>query len=214
MTPSPVSKRAWLKRFNRLFGKVVDGEDGSLFELFNLYRPYLLATAHARLEAQLKAKAGPSDLVQETFIAAKRAWKDLKEKPGSEEEVRLWLRNVLLARLKALRRRYYRAQSRSLRRERSLDQSASKDLLDELLIQKCETPRGTFDRRALTKWIEDALNRLTPAYRQVIVWRNHDGRSFADIGQRMERSSDAARMLWRRAIAQLKKELDGINGDG
>src|SRR2546423_1403154 len=126
MNSSAARKRAWRRRFNRLFGQMADGKNGSLLELLNLYRPYLLATARARLEQRLKAKAGPSDLVQETLVEADRAWHALADKPQSEEEIRVWLRNILFERLKALRRRYYRAQSRSVGRERSIDQSNSR----------------------------------------------------------------------------------------
>jgi RNA polymerase sigma-70 factor, ECF subfamily len=214
MSSSAARKRSWRRRFNRLLAELADNQNGSLLALLNLYRPYLLATARARLEPRLKPKAGPSDLVQETLVEANRAWQVLDEKPRTEEETRLWLRNILFERLKALRRRYYRAQSRSVGRERSLDQSESRELLDELVARHCETPRSIFDRKTLTRRVEDALKRLSPAYRQVILWRSRDGRPFAEIGARMERSADAARMLWRRAILQLKKELEGEDGTG
>ena len=55
MNSSAARKRAWRRRFNRLFGQMADGKNGSLLELLNLYRPYLLATARARLEQRLKA---------------------------------------------------------------------------------------------------------------------------------------------------------------
>jgi RNA polymerase sigma factor (sigma-70 family) len=115
-------------------------------------------------------------------------------------------------RFKALRRRYYRAKRRSLNREMSLDEGQSKQLVEQLAANHSETPSGQFDRKVAIERLEDALKRLPPAYRQVILWLNRDGRQFADIGRRMDRSADAARMLWSRAIRQLKNELGVEDG--
>jgi RNA polymerase sigma-70 factor (ECF subfamily) len=213
MSSPPARKRISSRRLAQLLAALETGRAEALAPLLDLYRPYLLATARARLEDRLKAKAGPSDLVQETLAEAHRVWDRLENKPQTEEELRVWLRNILLERLKALRRRYYRAQSRSLRRERSLDEGESKRLLDQLVASYTETPSARFDREALLERLEQALDRLPPAYRQVIVWRSRDGWQFAKIGARMDRSADAARMLWIRAIRLLKKELGVGDGD-
>jgi RNA polymerase sigma-70 factor (ECF subfamily) len=198
------------------FAIALDGllraHEGALSEVLNLYRPYLLATARRRLERRLRAKAGPSDLVQETVIEAARAWYKLDAKPRTEPEIRMWLRNILLERLKVLRRRYYRAKSRSLRRERSLDEGESRRLIEQLITQSTEAPSENLNRKELASSLIQALDRLNPAYRQVIIWRNRDGFKFSEIGQRMDRSADAARMLWRRAIRQLREEMELNNG--
>jgi RNA polymerase sigma-70 factor, ECF subfamily len=207
--PPHVSKTA----FQRLLADSRQGSGDALVSLLELYRPYLLATATARLDFRLKAKAGPSDLVQETLQAAHRKFPRLDVKPQTESQVRFWLRNTLLERLKALRRRYFRAQRRSVQRERSLDDYGSKEFLVKLAASHSDTPAARLDQKALTIRLESALVRLAPAYRQVIRWRNHDGMQFTEIGRRMDRSADAARMLWNRALRQLKTELRLGDGD-
>ncbi len=213
MSWSPASQRISSRRLRKLLTALEAGQAEALAPLLDLYRPYLLATAHARMNSPLKAKAGPSDLVQETLTEAHRAWQGLEEKPQSEEELRVWLRNILLERLKALQRRYYRAKSRSLQRERSLDDGKSKQLLDQLVAGYDETPGARFEQDAIAERLEEALNRLPTAYRQVILWHSRDGWKFAQIGARMDRSADAARMLWSRALRLLKKELEMRDGD-
>jgi RNA polymerase sigma-70 factor, ECF subfamily len=198
--------RAWHQKLSHLLNSAAGGEKSSLAALLDLYRPYLLATARARLEQRLSAKAGPSDLVQETLTEAIVAWDEVKERPRSPDEMRLWLRNIMFARLKELRRRYYQVQSRSVGREWSLDQSGSNKLLDELAVEQ-ETPRRIFDGKTQAEKLEEALNCLSPAERQIILWRNRDGCRFAEIGKRMDRSDDAARMVWKRALRKLKKQL-------
>jgi DNA-directed RNA polymerase specialized sigma24 family protein len=100
-----------------------------------------------------------------------------------------------------------------LRRERSLDEGESKQLLDGIVAEYSLAPSDLFDRNVLLERLEQALNRLPPAYKQVILWRSRDRWPFARIGAKMDRSADAARMLWYRAIRLLKKEMGVNDGD-
>ncbi len=212
MNSSPTGIRVSRRRLMQHFAELQSGCSESLPFLLDLYRPYLLATAQARLAGPLKVKAGPSDMVQETIAEAHQAWQQIEQKPATVDEFREWLRSLLLERLKALRRRYYRAQSRSLRRERPFDDGQSKRLIDSLAASYSDSPSANVDRQALSDQLEAALQRLPAPYRQVILWRNRDNWRFADIGAKMDRSADAARKLWTRAIRLLRKEL-GV-GDG
>jgi RNA polymerase sigma-70 factor (ECF subfamily) len=49
---------------------------------------------------------------------------------------------------------------------------------------------------------------LPEDYREVLILRHCEGLPFNDIGQRMERSSGAVRMLWLRAIGQLRERMN------
>ena len=57
--------------------------------------------------------------------------------------------------------------------------------------------------------LERALERLPEDYRQVIVLRYREGRSFDEIGKQMNRSADAAGKLWSRAMERLREECEG-----
>jgi len=52
-----------------------------------------------------------------------------------------------------------------------------------------------------------ALERLPDDYRQVVTLRYQEGRPFAEIAERMQRSENAVRKLWFRAIERLQQEL-------
>ena len=54
-----------------------------------------------------------------------------------------------------------------------------------------------------------AIDRLPDDYRRVLALRYSDGLAFDEVGRRLGRSADAARMLWARAVERLKHELDG-----
>lgn len=52
-----------------------------------------------------------------------------------------------------------------------------------------------------------ALARLPDDYRQVIVLRQLEGLAFSEVAERLGRSAGACRMLWLRAIDQVRQTL-------
>jgi RNA polymerase sigma-70 factor (ECF subfamily) len=57
--------------------------------------------------------------------------------------------------------------------------------------------------------LRQALERLPDDCRQVLVYRYLEGHTFEVIGQRLGRSSEAARKLWARAMERLRQEWEG-----
>ena len=55
--------------------------------------------------------------------------------------------------------------------------------------------------------IAEVLEGLPDDYRQVIMMRNLQGLSHAEIATEMDRSERAIRMLWLRALKQLRHEV-------
>jgi RNA polymerase sigma-70 factor (ECF subfamily) len=51
------------------------------------------------------------------------------------------------------------------------------------------------------------LAKLPPDYRQVLVLRHCEGLAFKEVAERMGRSAGAVRMLWLRAISQIRENL-------
>jgi RNA polymerase sigma-70 factor (ECF subfamily) len=52
-----------------------------------------------------------------------------------------------------------------------------------------------------------AIDRLPDDYRRVIEARSFDGLSFEEVGARLDRSAEAARRLWVRALDRLRAEM-------
>src|SRR5690242_12460767 len=87
------------------------------------YRPYLLGVANRELRTDLLAKAGASDLVQETFLEAQR---DAGRFQGrSDAELRAWLRRILLNNVSNFVRHYREPQKRRISLEVSIDQETT-----------------------------------------------------------------------------------------
>jgi RNA polymerase sigma-70 factor (ECF subfamily) len=59
----------------------------------------------------------------------------------------------------------------------------------------------------LEQSLQLALDHLPEDYRRVISLRYQEGRSFEEIGRLMQRTPNAVRLLWLRAIERVKLEL-------
>jgi RNA polymerase sigma-70 factor (ECF subfamily) len=70
------------------------------------------------------------------------------------------------------------------------------------------TPSDEAIEREEDEALQRALSRLPEDYRRVILLRHHEGRSLEEIGQLMQRSAEAVRKLWARAIERLQDEIE------
>jgi RNA polymerase sigma-70 factor (ECF subfamily) len=71
-----------------------------------------------------------------------------------------------------------------------------------------DSPSSSLRRREKQAELALALAALPPDYQKVIQLRHMEGLGFDDIATCMRRSSGAVRMLWLRAIKQLRTQMD------
>ncbi len=185
------------------------GSSEALGRLLEEARQYLLLIANEELPADLRAKVGASDLVQETFL---RAQEHLPQFHGSTpEELFVWLRRILLNHLANCTRHYRGTAKRQVARELALTATPLAQLRD-VLASEVDSPSAQLAAGEETDEIDRALAQLPEHCRQTIHWRNRDGLTFVAIGQRLGRSEEAVRKLWVRAIVQLQDLLERGNG--
>jgi RNA polymerase sigma-70 factor (ECF subfamily) len=170
------------------------------------WRRYLLSIAEGQLDADLRAKGGASDLVQETFLEAQR---DFEQFQGSSpDELRAWLRQVLLNNLGAFTRRFRATGKRAVRLEVAIHSGGSSAGAGEAMAASSLSPSGIAIEHEQALALRRAIGRLPDDYRRVVFLRFEEGRSFDEIGQLTERSADAARKLWARAMEKLRQEWE------
>lgn len=177
------------------------GDDSALGRLLDHYRPFLLAIARRHLDADLRAKGGASDLVQDTLLLAFRHIGQFRGR--SEEQLREWLRQMLKNECADFRRRHRAAKRRAV----EVPLSAAPGGAPERVADAAPSPGSAFARREDRDRLEATIGRLPAAWREVLVLRYRDGLSFAEIGERTGRSENAAEKLWTKAVRQLKAEL-------
>jgi RNA polymerase sigma-70 factor (ECF subfamily) len=73
------------------------------------------------------------------------------------------------------------------------------------------SPSGEAMEHEQDQALQAALGRLPEDYRRVIALRHQEDLSFEEIGRLLQRSPDAARKLWARAIERLQEELEPLS---
>jgi RNA polymerase sigma-70 factor (ECF subfamily) len=155
------------------------------------------------LAADVKAKAGPSDMVQQTFLCADRGFDRFLGR--SESEMQAWLRQILLNVVNNFHRDFRETGKRKVGRE---EQLAPQDTgLQKGLHSPDRTPSSICRRGEAEDELRRVVERLPSDYRQIIMLRYWSRLSFAEIGEIMHRTPDAARKLWARALERLESDL-------
>lgn len=178
-----------------------------LGRLLELYRNYLRLLAESQLDRKLRARLSPSDLVQETMLEAHRDFSQFRG--ATESEFLSWLRQILVNNMSRQIELHVLAEKRDIRREVSLDRlrgalERSTAQLGAFLPGREDGPSAIAERRERAVILADLMSQLAPDHREVLVLRNLQGLPFQDVADRMERSVPAAKMLWVRAIKQLR----------
>lgn len=171
------------------------------------YRSWLELLARMQAGRQFQGKFSASDIVQDTLLAAHR---DLGQFRGATEaELLAWLRQILGHVLAHEIRRYRGTQRRDLGREVSLDAALaeSSQKLADFLAASQSSPSAQCERSEQEVRLADVLATLPENYRDVIILRNIEGLSHEEVAQRLGRSVGAVRMLWMRALAQMREAL-------
>jgi RNA polymerase sigma-70 factor (ECF subfamily) len=187
--------------FSRWLSAARDGCRDALGLALEACRRFLLCVAHHELHRDLQAKGGASDLVQETFLEAHCAFDRFQG--SSEVELRVWLRQLLHHRASKFRRRFRTTQKRQLARETTLHDN-SRPVHPAV---ECSSPSAVVMAHEQAQRLRQALEHLNDDYRRVITLRYLEQCTFEEIGRRMERTPNAARLLWLRAIEHVKHEL-------
>lgn len=171
---------------------IVEARGGSrdaLDRLLEACSPYLLALAKRELCAALRPRLDPVDVVQNTLM---KAWRHFSQFRGATEaEWFAWLRQILRHNLANERREHVRTAMRSVQCEVSLAEAVA--VSSDRHVQTLERHEA----------LEIALRRLPEHYRQVLNLHAQEEMTFAQVGDRLRCSAEAARKTWKRAVRKL-----------
>ena len=79
---------------------------------------------------------------------------------------------------------------------------------DELIIKSAQTLSETGITRV---YLQQGLEKLPEHYREILLLRFAEGRKFQEIADLQEKSLDATKSLFRRAISAMRDQLGGQN---
>ncbi|QDT70165.1 RNA polymerase sigma factor RpoE [Planctomycetes bacterium MalM25] len=192
------------------------GSEASLGRLMQLHANYLKLVVASQLDDRLRTRVSSSDVVQETFYEAHRDFPAFRG--ATPEEFLGWLRRILMNNLLRAVEQHVKTAKRDIRREVSIDRvptggERSATGLAGRLADGGDSPSKPLHRFENAERLSRMLAELPDDYREVLRLRHEECLDFATIGERMERSSGAVRMLWLRSIKRLRDRY-GEEGTG
>ena len=196
------------QKFSLLLAAAQSGASDAVGELIDGYRAYLLLIANQELDPAIRGKLGASDVVQETMLTAQNAIGDFRG--STHEEMLAWLRGILLNDLLEAGRSYRGTAKRNVGREVPIDGDSRMNQPPIDVQTDQDTPSMDAAETELETVLYAAMSRLSKEHQLVLRLRNWQQLSFADIGIEMNRTADAARKLWSRAVLQLQDQLGDV----
>ena len=174
------------------------GSREALGSLLDRYGERLLALIRARLGRRLRREVESRDVLQETLLDA---FRDLEQFEGSGSATFMgWMAGIAVNKIRH-QARYFRRMARD-RRLRNSWYSGFDPAARQLHTQVSRIQLGRRARR-----LEQVLDGLSEEHREVILLRHYEELRFREIGERMGRSEDAARMLLARAVAKVTLKM-------
>jgi RNA polymerase sigma-70 factor (ECF subfamily) len=152
---------------------------------------------------ELRSKLESVDLVQDVFVSALKDLGNFTYK--NEGDFLRWLSGITENRLRDNLDKLH-ADKRDIRKEVRLN--THRPTIEDSFAAALEpidatTPSVIFSKREELSKLAKAIDALKPEYREVIVLTKVEGLSYREIGDKLGRSADAARMLFSRAMAAL-----------
>ena len=179
------------------------GDHQALDRLLEQDRDWMRAFVRRRMGDGLRRRCESVDLVQEGALHVLRGTPRFV--PENRVQFRAYLAEVLLNIVHS-RRAAEHAQKRDVRRDSKLPSTQA------ALPASTPTPDDQMARDELCAWVQLALELLPEADAELVRWRQFDELSYDEIGRRLGRSADAARMRFQRVLPQLTVLVHRLRG--
>jgi RNA polymerase sigma-70 factor (ECF subfamily) len=183
------------------------GDEAALGRLLEGYRRYLTLLARYQLSRRLQAKLDASDLVQDAFLGAYRDFRQFRGE--NEKALTAWLRQILANVLANAVRHYEGTQQRDVRLEKRLEDQLDQSsvAMAQALMAAYISPSQQATRRELGVVLNEAVESLPEAERELLLLHYFDGLTFALAAERMGRTLTAVKKLWPRALVHLRQAI-------
>ncbi|MES2697960.1 MAG: sigma-70 family RNA polymerase sigma factor, partial [Verrucomicrobiota bacterium] len=172
-------------------------DEGSGEAFADFVRGHLSLVYSAALRRMQGDAAGARDVAQRVFVTAAREARRLARHASVTGWLYTTTRNAALD--------HMRDEQRRRQRERQAHESGD-------LAPSAE--RGSGDWRQIGPVLDRTMDGLSAADREAVLLRFFEGRSFAEVGQRLKLTENAARMRVERALERLRLRAKVAEAEG
>ncbi len=160
-------------------------------------RTYLLKVANQLRFESARDFESPSDIVHRALKSALMNIREGKCQASSSRETRAWVRAILI-------NKYRDAQRAAFKHQRS-------DLIDDI-PDTAQSAAALVEKSEERSLVRQALERLEPRDRQLLLWRQSDGLKFREIGERLGISLQGAKQAYLRAARRFRVVFENLGG--
>jgi len=199
---------------DEVLGRLKEGDEQALAELFSRCRPRLWRMVQFRLDPRLSGRVDADDLLQEAYLDAARRIRHFRD--DSTTSFFVWLRLIVSQTLADAHRRHLGAQMRDAGREISIHghpslQSTSISLAAYLLGDLTSPSRAAM-RTEAAEQLERALESMDPIDREVLAMRHFEELTNSEVAEVLGIQQKAASIRYVRAVRRLKEILSQLPG--
>ncbi|MCP4261609.1 MAG: sigma-70 family RNA polymerase sigma factor [Planctomycetes bacterium] len=186
-----------------------DGNESAVNQLWKVYGARVHWIMRLRMGGELRSKLESMDLVQDALLSALEDLGNFTYK--NEGDFLRWLSTIAENRLRDNLDKLH-ADKRDIRKETRLDKRVSTTKGGFFRFPgpiEATTPSVIMSRKEEFDNLTKAIDLLKPEYRKVIILAKIEGLSYKEIGQRLDKSTDAVGMLLSRAMVALTSVFEG-----
>lgn len=199
-----------------LLRRAVEQRDTGLFaEVFERHRERLSLVVRLRIDRRVRARFDAEDVLQDTF---EEAWRRATGFLGDPQvPVYLWLRYLVLQRLRQSHRQHMKTLSRDARREvrfdpRGLPESSSEALVD-MLVATTTSASSHARRRERGDKLREVINALDRTDREILALRHFEQLRNVEVAQVLGITPSASSVRYFRALERLRSVLEATDRD-
>ena len=187
-----------------LLRRAKEGAPDALDAVYQRVSGKLLAFIRLRMGPTLRARLESRDILQATLLKSFQHFREFERSDAAS--LMAWLARIAENEIRDQADRQGR-QRRDARAEVPLGSDTSLGADHAAGALRSALSQLILDEQA--HQLEQALETLDEHHREVILLRHYEELSFREIGLRLGKSEDAARMLYARALAALTMRMTG-----
>ncbi|MEW6747794.1 MAG: RNA polymerase sigma factor [Planctomycetota bacterium] len=187
--------RELLRRFER-------GDRHALPKLIELHLDWLRLAVRARIGTKLRLKLDEEDIVQSVLVEVFEETKTFHYQ--GEAAFRRWIYQVAEHKIRN-KADFFSRQRRDVAREQALETSAAG--CEPQLLVESSTPSRACVRREEEDRLFEALDRLAPKDREIIILRQIEEQPWSEVARRVGASERNVYRLYARAVDHLTRLL-------
>jgi len=186
-----------------------------LVDLFKQSRDRLRRMVGLRLDARLRGRVDPSDVIQEAYLEATTRHDAYRKNPNMSPFI--WLRFLTGQKLCEFHRRHLTVQARDASRDAPMGRNglpeASSVVLAAELAGQLTSPSQAAIRAELRARVQQAIERLDPTDREILAMRHFEQLTPAETADVLGLKKSTASMRYLRALERIKPLLGSVQAD-